>query len=462
MSRSSNIKILAIIGPGILVAATGVGGGDIATGAFSGSMLGTAILWAAVLGAAMKFVLTEGLARWQLATGDTLLEGCVQHFGRGVQFLFLAYLLLWSLFVGSALMSSCGVAAHAIFPWVLPEPITWNARTDEPPTATDTRSAADPQSSRNPAVSNVPPPPVIVSGKIFFGLVHSVLAVVLVLWGGYRLFEKIMSACIAVMFVTVIVTALIVRPDWGTVASGIFVPYLPQHEEGVQWTIALIGGVGGTLTVICYGYWIREEGREGTDQLAICRIDLATGYMMTAMFGVGMIVIGSRIHVDQTGGDVIVQLANRLHDDLGRLGTTAKWAFLVGAWGAVFSSLLGVWQSVPYIFTDFWNLARNKRTATGKIPVDPKSLPYRAYLFCLATIPAVGLWISFVRVQKYYAILGAAFVPMLALALLILNGRAKWVGSRHRNSLLTSAVLVFTLLFFLAAAWIEIRAQFFS
>ena len=56
---------LAIFGPGILVAATGVGAGDLATGAFSGGELGVAVLWAVVLGAGLKFVLNEGLARWQ-------------------------------------------------------------------------------------------------------------------------------------------------------------------------------------------------------------------------------------------------------------------------------------------------------------------------------------------------------------------------------------------------------------
>ena len=56
-------RLLAIIGQGILVAATGVGAGDLATGAFTGSQLGVAILWAVVVGAALKYVLNEGLAR---------------------------------------------------------------------------------------------------------------------------------------------------------------------------------------------------------------------------------------------------------------------------------------------------------------------------------------------------------------------------------------------------------------
>jgi uncharacterized membrane protein len=66
-----------MIGPGLLLAATGVGAGDLATASFVGGLLGTAVLWAVIFGAFLKFVVTEGLARWQLATGETLIEGAV-------------------------------------------------------------------------------------------------------------------------------------------------------------------------------------------------------------------------------------------------------------------------------------------------------------------------------------------------------------------------------------------------
>ncbi|MCG8606498.1 Nramp family divalent metal transporter, partial [bacterium] len=66
---------LAVIGPGIAIAATGVGAGDMVAAAVSGARYGFAVIWAAAAGALLKFVLNEGLARWQLATGTTLLEG---------------------------------------------------------------------------------------------------------------------------------------------------------------------------------------------------------------------------------------------------------------------------------------------------------------------------------------------------------------------------------------------------
>ena len=92
-------RAISVIGPGLLVAATGIGAGDLATASFAGSHLGTAVLWAALAGAFLKFVANEGLARWQLATGTTLLEGVVRHFGRLTGWFFLTYLLFWTFFL---------------------------------------------------------------------------------------------------------------------------------------------------------------------------------------------------------------------------------------------------------------------------------------------------------------------------------------------------------------------------
>ena len=47
------------------------------------------------------------------------------------------------------------------------------------------------------------------------------------------------------------------------------------------------------------------------------------------------------------------------------------------------------------------------------------------------------------------------------LVLLVLNGRAKLVGTRFKNSFFTSLVLIATLLFFAAAGWLAIDRKFF-
>ena len=405
---------LAIIGPGVLVAATGVGAGDLATATFTGAKLGTAVLWAVVVGAALKFLLNEGIARWQLATGTTLLEGCGTHLGRWVHWGFVVYLLVWSFLVAMALMSACGVAAQAIAP-----------------------IGGD-----------------LTTGKIVFGILHSLLAVGLVLVGGYKWFERVMSVCIGVMFVVVVMTAVALHPPWEEVLAGTLVPTVPElHGEGLGWTIALLGGVGGTVTVLCYGYWIREEGRIDAGALNVCRIDLGVGYAMTALFGMSMIIIGDRLgELDGRGAGLIVGVANTLENSFGGFGGPARLAFLVGAWGAFFSTLLGVWQSVPYLFADLWGMMFGSPDAAPRPAVDTKSLPYRAYLAGIAVLPIAGLILfDFQSAIKTYSIIGAFFIPMLAAALLVLNGNAAWVGAANRNSKLTTGLMVLTLLLFLFA-----------
>ena len=277
----NRLPLLAIIGPGLLVAATGVGAGDLAGGAFAGSKLGTAILWAVLVGAFLKYVITEGLTRWQLVTGESLLEGAIIRLGRPVQVLFLIYLLVWSYWVGSALINACGVAATAFFPGLDP-----------------------------------------VTGKIIFGIVHSLAALTLVWFGTYVRFEKMMSFGVGLMFVAVVVTALRLLPSLTSIIGGL-IPAIPEYSDaagnnqGPIWTLALMGGVGGTLTVLSYGYWIREKGRENPEDLKICRLDLLVAYTVTALFGMAMVLIASQTNLDkQASARMVVVLADRLSETL--------------------------------------------------------------------------------------------------------------------------------------------------
>lgn len=402
--------LFSIIGPGVLLAATGVGAGDLATGSIVGSYYGTTLLWAVIVGAWMKFIISEGVARWQLATGDTILEGVVHKAGSWVIWLVLFYLILFSFFLGSALMGASGVALHALIPFF----------------------------------DNS------VQGKVAFGIAASLVGFFMVLIGGYRLFEYAMRVCIAIMFVTVVLTAGYLWPGTGSVIQGLLIPTIPDLAgSGLGWTLALIGGVGGSITLLCYGYWLREEGRESPQDMSICRIDLAVGYTVTALFGAAMLIIGSSIEIEGTGSTLLVNLGESLREQLGPWG---RVFFLIGAFGAIFSSLLGVWQALPYIFADCCRLVSEKYLPGKKVAIDTRALPYRAFLVYIATVPMIGLFRSFSEIQKIYTVAGALFLPFLALVLLLLNGRKDWVGEL-RNSWLMSASIVVILLFFASIAY---------
>jgi hypothetical protein len=237
--------------------------------------------------------------------------------------------------------------------------------------------------------------------------------------------------------------------------------------ETLPWTLALLGGVGGTVTLLSYGYWIREAGRHGEAGVRTCRIDLAVAYGMTAVFGMAMVVIGTRIHVEGQG----LGLALALADELGRvLGPVGRWALLVGFWSAVFSSLLGVWQSAPYLFADWYREDRNRSSGRNDRPGADASADghdrygaalgatraYRAYLLVIAVVPLPLLWFSVTEVQLAYAVLGALFMPFLALTLLLLNTRPGLVGSRFTSGPAINALLGATLVLFAAMGALQL------
>lgn len=55
---------LRSIGPGLLVAAAGVGAGDMIVGLKAGHAFGLGLVWVVLLTGLIKYALTEGLARW--------------------------------------------------------------------------------------------------------------------------------------------------------------------------------------------------------------------------------------------------------------------------------------------------------------------------------------------------------------------------------------------------------------
>lgn len=393
------IETLKTIGPGFAVAATGVGAGDLVTASVAGAKYGFAILWAGVFGAVIKFVLNEGISRWQLATGTTVLEGWITRFPSGITLSFAVYLLLWSIIVAAALASACGLAAHAMY--------------DEIP----------------------------VAGWAF---IHSVVSVLLILFGRYRLFEFVMKMLIAMMAVTVLACAALVKPDLSLFLSSLFLPTVPEGSG--KFLLGLMGGVGGSVTLMSYGYWIRERGWAGPEFKHLVQRDLGAAYFFTGLFAVAMIVIASGVQPSVvTGDEMALEVARRIESVAGIWGGRI---FLLGFWGAVFTSMLGVWQGIPYLFADFVQTYQRRRMGSRPDPPDTHSNVYRSGLLFIAFPPLLLLFVEKpVWIIVIYSIIGAFFMPFLAGTLLIMNNRSGWIGAM-KNGWMTNAILILSLMVF--------------
>lgn len=399
-------NILKSIGPGIVVAATGIGAGDMIAATVGGAKYGYVILWAVVLGGVLKYVLNEGVGRWQLVTGTTITEAWQKHLPKYFSWYFLVYLILWSIIVSAALIAATGLAAHSLFP--------------------------------------------IFSVKVW-GLIHSVIAVIIVMAGTYKNFENFMKIMISLMFVVVVISTILVKPDFLLIAKSIFMPVLP--EGGVKYSLAIIGGVGGSVTILSYGYWISEKGWKGIAFKSKMKLDLAIAYILTTLFGISIIVLSADLHPEVVNGSkIVLALAEKMEIST---GSTGKWIFLIGFWGAVFSSMLGVWQGVPYIFADFINNFKSNTENISEKKLN-KSLNYKVFLLLMASLPFALLFIGKpVWLIVVYAIAGSLFMPFLAITLIYLNNKASLIKS-DKNSILINIFLIINLLLFLYLAITEI------
>jgi Mn2+/Fe2+ NRAMP family transporter len=200
-----------------------------------------------------------------------------------------------------------------------------------------------------------------------------------------------------------------------------------------------------------YGYWVNAKGWRDSSWMTVMRLDNRVAYVTTGVFVLAMLIVGADLlynsGVSLAEGDRgLLDLDEILRD---RFGDVIGTLFLVGFFATSFSSLLGVWQGVSLLVTDF---VRTSKRAGGQLAEGraERSLPYRAYLLWLTFPPMALLFLErpFALVVAYGA-LGAFFMPFLAITLLwLLNSRR--TPQRWRNGWLSNVLLAGAALLFLA------------
>lgn len=412
------------IGPGIVVAATGVGAGDLVATLIAGSNFGYTLLWAAVIGCLVKISLAEAAGRWHLSTGRTLFDGWAS-LGRWTTWFFVVYVVVWGFVYGAAAMSSSGLPLQALFPDVM--------------------------------------------GLKWWAMLTGVVGLVFVWFNKYEVFEKVMTVLVGVMFVVTVYLAIRVTPNLGDAFAGLL-PVLPDEKDSILNTLGLIGGVGGTITLAAYGYWVNAKGWTNSGWMKVMRFDNRVAYLTTGVFVVAMLFVGAELlhsaDVAIASGDKgLIQLGDILEKEYG--AGTAK-LFLIGFFATSFTSLIGVWHGVSLMFADFVERYRKDRLGAGEQAVTgeevasgarEKSVPFRAYLLWLTFPPMILLFQGQpFRLVIIYGVLGAAFMPFLALTLvwLLNSGRTprEW-----RNGMLSNAMLVIAGLLFLVLCVKQIADQ---
>jgi Mn2+/Fe2+ NRAMP family transporter len=408
----SAYNFIKLAGPGLVVAATGIGSGDVVSATVGGARYGVVLLWCIALGAFFKFVLSEGIARWQLATGTTVLEGWAEHLPAWVKLYFGLYLVFWTVAVSAALTNACGLGIANLTGGAISQP--WGA------------------------------------------VAHSLVGFAFVWFGGYGKFEKLMKILVGIMGFSILICAVMTLHNPGLALRGLVVPSIPPGSG--SYVLSLIGGIGGSITILSYNYWMREEKISGAEQLGYVRGDIAVAYIFTAIFGLSIMLIADQAFftagVRITDAQAVPKMAEMLGNLLGPFGV---YAYSVGFWAAVFASLLGVWQSVPYLYADFYGIVTKGSLAERLALTKVTSTPYRLALvfITLAPLPFAFIGRPLVIIVAY-TIIGSLFIPFLAATLLYLNNRVRWTSPVPRNHWATNVLLIAILALFAAVGAQEV------
>ena len=391
---------LKALGPGLVVAATGVGAGDLVATLIAGSRFGYDLLWAAVIGCLVKIALSEGSARYHLATGSTILAGW-RSLGRWTSWYFGIYVLIWGFIYGATAMSATALPLAALFP-ILPLG-AW----------------------------------AVLAG--IFGLIFVSL-------NRYDVFETVMKVLVGTMFVIMVGLAVLVAPRLPDLLGGM-TGRLPPGS--LFYTLGLIGGVGGTITTAAYGYWTQAKGWRGPAWLPMMRFDNTVAYAVTGLFVIAMMIVGAELlHAAGTALEDSDRGLLGLSDVLAaRFGPTVAIVFLIGFATTSLSSLLGVWQGMSLFFADWWHQLRG-----GAPGADHEgSAAYRFYLLWLTFPPMLLLFADRpLLLVVIYGAFGALFMPFLAVTLLLLNNSGRLPASARNgwwaNGALAGSALLFVVL----------------
>ncbi len=407
-----SVSFWKLAGPGLVVAATGIGSGDVVSATVGGARYGVVLLWAIAAGAFFKFVLQEGIARWQLATGKTALEGWADHLPKWVTWYFGVYLVLWTVAVSASLTNATGLGMANLTGGYISQP-----------------EAA---------------------------VAHSLIGGALIWFGGYNNFEKLMKLLVGVMGFSILICAGFTLHQPLTALQGLLIPTIPPGS-GTN-VLSLIGGVGGSITMLSYNYWMREEDMRGAGFISYVRGDIAIAYLFTALFGGSIMLIANDAFFTQgvalKDADAVPRMASALGAVLGPFG---RIAFSVGFWAAVFASLLGVWQSVPYLYADFFGIIKGMTPAERRDIVKVTSTPYRVALAFITLVPIPFAFTGQpIQIVIIYTIVSSLFVPFVAATLLYLNNRVKWTEPVPRNSWITNLLLVGILVLFAIVGALEV------
>ncbi|MCI2416513.1 Nramp family divalent metal transporter [Saccharopolyspora sp. K220] len=381
---------LRSFGPGIVVAMSWVGTGDLIDNSVAGGNYGYALLWVLPLAVVLRFVFVNALGKYVLFNvrdDPSLIRGLARlHPAMG--WLLLISFVLYTHLLMSFSLSAVGVAINGL---------------------------------TGGAVS------AFVGALIGAGSVFLVTA-----RGVYQVLENVLKGVLAIKVVTFIVAIVLVGVSWRAMLGGLAFDF-PEQSGPFDATLvaaSLVLATIGSMANLFYPEFLREKGWLAPRYRRLQQYDLLFGSIVVLFLGGVVWVLGAEVLHGAQGVSEASDIADALASAIGPVGAFIFYFGLLGAgWTVVAGSVFALGKMV----VESLHVVRPQRE--GRYPERGKDPVYIAVVIwglsaVLWSLPGGPGFIPLVVIAH---VLTAPFLVLIVIGVITLLNSRHSMGP-HRNS----------------------------
>lgn len=396
---------LSAIGPGLFLIGYNIGTGSVITMAKTGAEHGMSLFWALLLSCIFTYILMVAYGKVTLVTGNTALFNFKKEFKWGAA---LSIYIIITLIIGEllALMGVMGIVADLV------------------------------QEGIRLGFNDL----IIETGWII--LFFSIILYMLILFGRYSFFEKVLTALVVTMAVSFLVVFIMVKPSLSSLIAGI-VPRIPDTPGAFGLVAAISGTTCSAAVFVIRSTVLAEKGWTVHDLRKEKKDSFVSASMMLFLSGIIMAVAAGTLHLSGVKLENTIEIIY-LFEPIG--GKLAAFMLIIGIAGAGLSTIFPIVLIAPWLIADYRGTTRDIRTPQSRI------LILLALLFAFGTIfmeqrPPVLMIFS----QAFQAcILPAVAIPVF----LLINKKDLMHG--HVAGMSQNLAIVAVILFSFITTWLAI------
>ena len=416
-NKSPNTKIpknfvqyIKSMGPGIVVALTWLGAGDLVDSAVAGANYGYSLMWAILIALFVRFIFVSTIAKYQLCNQhrESILSG-FKRIHPFLPYIIIIIAIFFGHFYCSYMIKGLGKASYNL---------------------TGIFSA------------------------FMWSIIWVVFSAILIFKGKYKRIEFIFYIFLFVLTTSLIAVSIMSNPNPNKIISGIFLFDIPQKNgsfAALLVIISLIGAIGGSIANLLYPYFIQQKGWNNFKYRKVQIYELALGTVVLVIINLAIWTIGAELLYPK-GLTIsnLDDLANILTISIGKLGVPI---FYMGVLATLFSSLVGLSIGFGYLVTDAHIVIKSKKYNKAKeINVRDSKIYHLVASWCIFSpliwsLPGMPSFITLTIVANAAAVV---FLPLLCGSLWYLTSSKKLIGNKFKNNIFENLVL---LLLFSLSIW---------